>query len=169
MSIARNDMTTAQAQFETWLSASPVLQTVQAALAELTQRIGNIEQRLDRTERRGEIAIERIAALTGLVNGLDPRLVRVEERGVRLEEQLKAHTGQTQQNFDNFMGRYDDRFEQVDKRFEQVDQRFEQVDKRLEQIDQRIIGIESKLDRFHWSVLAGLGVIVMQSLVMNFL
>jgi hypothetical protein len=82
MSIARNDMTTAQAQFETWLSASPVLQTVQAALAELTQRIGNIEQRLDRTERRGEIAIERIAALTGLVNGLDPRLVRVEERGV---------------------------------------------------------------------------------------
>ena len=67
------------------------------------------------------------------------------------------------------MGRYDDRFEQVDKRFEQVDQRFEQVDKRLEQIDQRIIGIESKLDRFHWSVLAGLGVIVVQSLVMNFL
>ena len=47
--------------------------------------MGNVEQRLDRTERRGEIAIERIAALTGLVNGLDQRLVRVEECGVLLE------------------------------------------------------------------------------------
>ena len=70
------------------------------------------------------------------------------------------------------MGRYDDRFEQIDKRFaqvyerfEQVEQRFEQVDKRLEPIDQRIFGSDSKLDRFHCTVLAGLGVIVVQSQV----
>lgn len=176
MSIARNDMTTAQAQFETWLGTSPVLQSLQSGLVELTRRMANVEQRLDRAERQGEIAIERIAALTGAVNGLDQRLVRVEERGVRLEEKLQAHIDQTQQNFDNLIGRYDGRFEQVDKGFEQVDKRFEQVykrfeqvDKRLEHIDQKIIRIESKLDRFHWSVLAGLGVVVVQSVVMNFL
>ena len=124
--------------------------------------MGNVERRLDRTEPRGEIEIERIAAVTSALDGFDPRLIRVEERGVRLEKQLNAHTAQTQQNFDSLMGRYDDRFEQVE-------QRFEQVGKRLEPIDQRIIGIDSKLDRFHGSVLAGLGVIVVQSLVMNFL
>ena len=121
--------------------------------------MGNVERRLDRTEPRGEIAIERIAAVTSAEDGFDQRLIRVKERGVRLEKQPKAHT---QQNFDSLMGRYDDRFEQVE-------QRFEQVGKRLEPIDQRIIGIDSKLDRFHGSVLAGLGVIVVQSLVMNFL
>ena len=138
--------------------------------------MGNVERRLDRAEPRGEIAIERIAAVTSAVNEVDQRLIRAGERGVRLEKQLKAHTAQTQQNFDSLMGRYDDRFEQVDKRFaqvcerfEQVEQRFEQVGKRLEPIDQRIIGSDSKLDRFHCSVLAGLGVIVVQSQVMNFL
>ena len=124
--------------------------------------MGNVERRLDRTEPRGEIAIERIAAVTSAVNEVDQRLILIEERGVRLEKQLKAHTAQTQQNFDSLMGRYDDRFEQVE-------QRFEQVGKRLEPIDQRVIGIDSKLDRFHCSVLAGLGVIVVQSLVKNFL
>ena len=138
--------------------------------------MGNVERRLDRTEPRGEIAIERIAAVTSAEDGFDQRPIRVKERGVRLEKQLKAHPAQTHQNFDSLMGRYDDRFEQIDKRsaqvcerFEQVDQRFEQVDKRLEPIDQRITGSDSKLDRFHGSVLAGLGVIVVQSLVMNFL
>ena len=57
----------------------------------------------------------------------------------------------------------------MDKRFEQIDKRFEQIDKRFDQTDQRIIRIESKLDRFHWSVLAGLGVVIVQSVVMNFL
>ena len=135
--------------------------------------MGNVERRLDRTEPRGEIAIEHIAAVTSAEDGFDQRLIRVKERGVRLEKQPKAHT---QQNFDSLMGRYDERFEQIDKRFaqvcgrfEQVEQRFEQVDKRLEPIDQRITGSDSKLDRFHGSVLAGLGVIVVQSLVMNFL
>ena len=124
--------------------------------------MGSVERRFDRTEPRGEIAIERIAAVTSAVNEVDQRLILIEERGVRLEKQLKAHTAQTQQNFDSLMGRYDDRFEQVE-------QRFEQVGKRLEPIDQRVIGIDSKLDRFHCSVLAGLGVIVVQSLVKNFL
>ena len=176
MSIARDDMTTTQAQFETWLGSSPVLQSLQSVLVELTRRMTNVEERLDRAERQGEIAIERIGALAGVVNALDQRLVRVEERGVRLEEKLQAHIDQTQQNFDNLIGRYDGRFgqvdkgfEQVDKRFEQVDKRFEQVDKRFDQTDQRIIRIESKLDRFHWSVLAGLGVVIVQSVVMNFL
>ena len=183
MSIARDDMTTTQAQFETWLGSSPVLQSLQSVLVELTRRMTNVEERLDRAERQGEIAIERIGALAGVVNALDQRLVRVEERGVRLEEKLQAHIDQTQQNFDNLIGRYDGRFgqvdkgfeqvdkrfEQVDKRFEQVDKRFEQVDKRFDQTDQRIIRIESKLDRFHWSVLAGLGVVIVQSAVMNFL
>ena len=169
MSIARDDMTTTQAQFETWLGSSPVLQSLQSGLLELTRRMTNVEERLDRAERQGEIAIERIGALTGAVNALDQRLVRVEERGVRVEEKLQAHIDQTQQNFDNLIGRYDGRFEQVDKRFEQVDKRFEQVDKRFDQTDQRIIRIESKLDRFHWSVLAGLGVVIVQSVVMNFL
>ena len=176
MSIARDDMTTTQAQFETWLGSSPVLQSLQSVLVELTRRMTNVEERLDRAERQGEIAIERIGALAGVVNALDQRLVRVEERGVRLEEKLQAHIDQTQHNFDNLIGRYDGRFGQVDKRFEQVDKRFEQIDKRFEQIDkrfdqtdQRIIRIESKLDRFHWSVLAGLGVVIVQSVVMNFL
>ena len=169
MSIARDDMTATQAQFETWLGSSPVLQSLQSGLVELTRRMTNVEERLDRAERQGEIAIERIGALTGAVNALDQRLVRVEERGVRLEEKLQAHIDQTQQNFDNLIGRYDGRFEQVDKGFEQVDKRFEQVDKRFDQTDQRIIRIESKLDRFHWSVLAGLGVVIVQSVVMNFL
>ena len=79
--------------------------------------MGNVERRLDRTEPRGEIEIERIAAVTSALDGFDPRLIRVEERGVRLEKQLNAHTAQTQQNFDSLMGRYDDRFEQIDKRF----------------------------------------------------
>ena len=183
MSIARDDMTTTQAQFETWLGSSPVLQSLQSVLVELTRRMTNVEERLDRAERQGEIAIERIGALAGVVNSLDQRLVRVEERGVRLEEKLQAHIDQTQQNFDNLIGRYDGRFgqvdkgfeqvdkgfEQVDQRFEQVDKRFEQIDKRFDQTDQRIIRIESKLDRFHWSVLAGLGVVIVQSVVMNFL
>ena len=169
MSIVRDDMTTTQAQFETWLGSSPVLQSLQSVLVELTRRMTNVEERLDRAERQGEIAIERIGALAGVVNSLDQRLVRVEERGVRLEEKLQAHIDQTLQNFDNLIGRYDGRFEQVDKRFEQVDKRFEQIDKRFDQTDQRIIRIESKLDRFHWSVLAGLGVVIVQSAVMNFL
>ena len=176
MSIARDDMTTTQAQFETWLGSSPVLQSLQSGWVELTRRMTNVEERLDRAERQGEIAIERIVALAGAVNALDQRLIRVEERGVRLEEKLQAHIDQTQQNFDNLIGRYDGRFgqvdkgfEQVDKRFEQVDKRFEQIDKRFDQTDQRIIRIESKLDRFHWSVLAGLGVVIVQSAVMNFL
>ena len=67
--------------------------------------MGNVERRLDRTEPRGEIAIERIAAVTSAVNEVDQRLIRAEERGVRLEKQLKAHTAQTQQNFDSLMGR----------------------------------------------------------------
>ena len=79
--------------------------------------MGSVERRFDRTEPRGEIAIERIAAVTSAVNEVDQRLILVEERGVRLEKQLKAHTAQTQQNFDSLMGRYDDRFEQIDKRF----------------------------------------------------
>ena len=58
--------------------------------------MGNVERRLDRTEPRGEIAIERIAAVTSAVNEVDQRLIRVEERGVRLKKQLKAHTAQTQ-------------------------------------------------------------------------
>ena len=67
--------------------------------------MGNVERRLDRTEPRGEIAIERIAAVTSAEDGFDQRLIRVKERGVRLEKQLKAHTAQTQQNFDSLMGR----------------------------------------------------------------
>ena len=67
--------------------------------------MGNVERRLDRTEPRGEIAIERIAAVTSAEDGFDQRLIRVKERGIRLEERLKAHTAQTQQNFDSLMGR----------------------------------------------------------------
>ena len=67
--------------------------------------MGNVERRLDRTEPRGEIAIERIAAVTSAEYGFDQRLIRVKERGVRLEKQVKAHTAQTQQNFDSLMGR----------------------------------------------------------------
>ena len=95
MSLASNEMATAQAQFETWLDASPVLQTMQTGIGELARRMSNLELRMDREERQGEIAIERISALTGAISGIDQRLMRVEERGVRLEEQLKAHIEQT--------------------------------------------------------------------------
>ena len=43
------------------------------------------------------------------------------------------------------------------------------MDKRFDQTDQRIIRIESKLDRFHWSVLAGLGVVIVQSVLTSLL
>ena len=59
MSIARDDMTTTQAQFETWLGSSPVLQSLQSRLVELTRRMTNVKERLDRAERQGEIAIKR--------------------------------------------------------------------------------------------------------------
>lgn len=211
MSIASNEMAAAQAQFETRLDASPVLQAMQTGIAELTRRMSSLELRMDRDERQSEIAIERISALTGAVGGIDQRLIRVEERGVRLEEQLKAHTEQTQHNFDSLREHYDLRFDQVfgllgqheegliqngqrldriearldkiesrldqiesrldqiDKRFDQMDKRFDQMDKRLDYMDQRFVRIEGKLDRFHWSVMAGLGVIVVQGVVMNLL
>ena len=43
------------------------------------------------------------------------------------------------------------------------------TEKRSDQTDQRIISIESTLERFHWSVLAGVGVVIVQGVVMNFL
>ena len=107
MSIANNDMATTLAQFEPWLDASSVLQSLQTGVAELTRRLSSVELRMDRGERQGEIAIERISALTGAVSGIDQRLMRVEERGVRLEEQLKAHVEQTQHNFDSFREHFD--------------------------------------------------------------
>ena len=60
----------------------------------MTQRTGNVERRLDPTEPRGEIAIERIAAVTSALDGFDPRLIRVEERGAA-HEATKAQRGQT--------------------------------------------------------------------------
>ena len=113
MSPVNNEMATAQAQFETWLDESPVLQTMQTGISELGRRMSSLELRMDRDERRGEIAIERMSALTGAVSGIDQRLMRVEERGVRLEEQLKAHLEQTQHNFDSLRAHYDQRFDQV--------------------------------------------------------
>lgn len=86
MSIASNEMAAAQAQFETWLDASFVLQVMQIDIAELTRRMSSFELRMDRDARQSEIAIERIAALTGAVGGIDQRLIWVAERGVRLEE-----------------------------------------------------------------------------------
>jgi chromosome segregation ATPase len=197
MSIASNQMAAAQAQFETRLDASPVLQAMQTGIAELTRRMSSLELRMDRDERQSEIAIERISALTGAVGGIDQRLIRVEERGVRLEEQLKAHTEQIQHNFDSLREHYDLRFDQVfgllgqheegliqngqrldriemrldkiESRLDQMNKRFDQMDKRLDYMDQRFVRIEGKLDRFHWSVMAGLGVIVVQGVVMNLL
>lgn len=193
MSIASNEMAAAQAQFEICLDASPVLQAMQTGIAELTRRMSSLELRMDRDERQSEIAIGRISALTGAVGGIDQRLIRVEERGVRLEEQLKAHTEQIQHNFDSLREHYDLRFDQVfgllgqhevgliqngqrldrieprldkvESRLDQMNKRFDQMDKRLDYMDQRFVRIEGKLDRFHWSVMAGLGVIVVQGVV----
>ena len=168
MSIANNDMATTQAQFETWLDASSVLQSLQTGVAELTRRLSSVELRMDRGERQGEIAIERISALTGVVSGIDQRLMRVEERGVRLEEQLKAHVEQTQHNFDSLREHYDLRFDQVfellgqhedgltqngqrldriESRLDQTEKRLDQIESRLDKIDKRIDQIESRLDQ----------------------
>ena len=161
MSIANNDMATTQAQFETWLDASSVLQSLQTGVAELTRRLSSVELRMDRGERQGEIAIERISALTGAVSGIDQRLMRGEERGVRLEEQLKAHVEQTQHNFDSLKEHYDLRFDQVfellgqhedgltqnGQRLDRIESRLDQTDKRLDQIESRLDQIESRLDQ----------------------
>ena len=87
MSPVNNEMATAQAQFETWLDESPVLQTMQTGIGELARRMSSLELRMDRDERRGEIAIERISAHRRSKWNRST-LMRVDERGVRLEEQL---------------------------------------------------------------------------------